>query len=159
MVVLLEQRDRGIVGEDAQQSPDLKIRVVNAANLMALQSASAHPHGLADSEFDSVFTEDKPVIFAFHRYPWLIHGLIYERNNHDNFLAHGYREEGTTTIPFDITVLSRLDRLHPAADRPRATDSECREPCEAAALRDRPMAHRAWITSRGEDMPEILNWR
>jgi hypothetical protein len=91
--------------------------------------------GWADSEFDSVFTEDKPVIFASHRYPWLIHRLTYERNNHDNFHAHGYREEGTTTIPFDMTVLSRLDRLHLAADRPRATESECRGPCEAAPAR------------------------
>jgi xylulose-5-phosphate/fructose-6-phosphate phosphoketolase len=143
-----------------QQLPDLKVRVVNVVNLMALQSPSAHPHGLADSEFDSIFTEDKPVIFAFHGYPWLIHRLTYKRTNHDNFHVHGYQEEGTTTTPFDMTVLNRLDRFHLAADSidrvPRIRDAAGHV---KQHLRDRLMAHRAWITSRGEDMPEILNWR
>jgi xylulose-5-phosphate/fructose-6-phosphate phosphoketolase len=143
-----------------QQLPDLKVRVVNVVNLMALQSPSAHPHGLADSEFDSIFTEDKPVIFAVHGYPWLIHRLTYKRTNHDNFHVHGYQEEGTTTTPFDMTVLNRLDRFHLAADAidrvPRIRDAAGHV---KQHLRDRLMAHRAWITSRGEDMPEILNWR
>jgi xylulose-5-phosphate/fructose-6-phosphate phosphoketolase len=143
-----------------RQVPDLKVRVVNVVDLMSLQSPSEHSHGLADAEFDSIFTADRPVIFAFHGYPSLIHRLTYKRTNHGNFHVHGYREEGTTTTPFDMTVLNRLDRFHLAAaaiDRvPRIR--------EAAGhveqhLRDQLLAHRAWIRSRGEDMPEILNWR
>ena len=143
-----------------RQVPDLKVRVVNVVDLMSLQSPSEHSHGLADAEFDSIFTADRPVIFAFHGYPSLIHRLTYKRTNHGNFHVHGYREEGTTTTPFDMTVLNRLDRFHLAAaaiDRvPRIR--------EAAGhveqhLRDRLLAHRAWIRSHGEDMPEILNWR
>jgi xylulose-5-phosphate/fructose-6-phosphate phosphoketolase len=91
-----------------RQLPELKVRVVNVVDLMALQSPSAHPHGLADSEFDSIFTDDKPVIFAFHDYPWLIHRLTYKRTNYDNFHVHGYQDEGTTTTPFDMAVLNRL---------------------------------------------------
>ncbi|KWT94081.1 MULTISPECIES: phosphoketolase family protein [unclassified Variovorax] len=143
-----------------RELPDLKVRVVNVVDLMSLQSPSEHPHGLADAEFDSIFTEDKPVVFAFHGYPWLIHRLTYRRTNHANFHVHGYREEGTTTTPFDMTVLNRLDRFHLAADaidrvpRVRAAAGHVKQ-----HLRDRLLAHRAWITSRGEDMPEILNWR
>jgi xylulose-5-phosphate/fructose-6-phosphate phosphoketolase len=143
-----------------KQLPDLKVRVVNVVDLMTLQSPSEHPHGLADAEFDSIFTEDKPVIFAFHGYPWLIHRLTYRRTNHDNFHVHGYQEEGTTTTPFDMTVLNRLDRFHLAADAidrvPRIRDTAGHV---KQHLRDRLLAHRAWITSRGEDLPEILNWR
>ncbi len=143
-----------------QRVPDLKVRVVNVVDLMALQSPSAHPHGMADSEFDSIFTEDKPVIFAFHGYPWLIHRLTYRRTNHGNFHVHGYREEGTTTTPFDITVLNQLDRFHLASD---AIDRVPRIRQAAGHVkqhfRDRLQAHRAWIGSHGEDMPEILDWR
>lgn len=143
-----------------RELPDLKVRVVNVVDLMSLQSPSEHSHGLADAEFDSIFTEDKPVIFAFHGYPWLIHRLTYRRSNHDNFHVHGYREEGTTTTPFDMTVLNRLDRFHLAADAidrvPRVRDAAGHF---KQHLRDRLLAHRAWITSRGEDMPEVLNWR
>ncbi|VTU35960.1 Xylulose-5-phosphate phosphoketolase [Variovorax sp. PBS-H4] len=143
-----------------RELPDLKIRVVNVVDLMSLQSPSEHPHGLADAEFDSIFTEDKPVIFAFHGYPQLIHRLAYRRTNHDNFHVHGYQEEGTTTTPFDMTVLNRLDRFHLAADAidrvPRVRDAAGHV---KQHLRDRLLAHRAWITSHGEDMPEILNWR
>lgn len=142
------------------QLPDLKVRVVNVVDLMTLQSPSAHPHGLPDAEFDSIFTANKPVVFAYHGYPWLIHRLTYKRTNHDNFHVHGYQEEGTTTTPFDMTVLNKLDRFHLAAD---AIDRVARIRDEAGhvrqSLRDRLQAHRAWITAHGEDMPEILDWR
>lgn len=142
------------------QLPDLKVRVVNVVDLMTLQSPSAHPHGLPDAEFDSIFTANKPVVFAYHGYPWLIHRLTYKRTNHDNFHVHGYQEEGTTTTPFDMTVLNKLDRFHLAAD---AIDRVARIRDKAGhvrqSLRDRLQAHRAWITAHGEDMPEILDWR
>jgi len=143
-----------------RELPELKVRVVNVVDLMTLQSPSAHPHGLPDAEFDSIFTADKPVIFAYHGYPWLIHRLTYKRTNHGSFHVHGYQEEGTTTTPFDMTVLNRLDRFHLAAD---AIDRVARVRDRAGhlqqALRDRLQAHRAWITTHGEDMPEIRDWR
>ena len=143
-----------------KQLPELRVRVVNVVDLMTLQSPSAHPHGLLDAEFDSIFTEDKPVIFAFHGYPWLIHRLTYKRTNHDNFHVHGYQEEGTTTTPFDMTVLNQLDRFHLAADAidrvPRIRDTAGHV---KQLLRDKLLKHRAWITTHGEDMPEILDWR
>src|SRR6202011_135961 len=95
---------------------DLKIRVVNVVDLMTLQPSTEHPHGLSDADFDSIFTQDKPVIFAYHGYPWLIHRLTYRRHNHDNLHVRGYVEEGTTTTPFDMTVLNRLDRFQLALD-------------------------------------------
>jgi xylulose-5-phosphate/fructose-6-phosphate phosphoketolase len=140
--------------------PDLRIRVVNVVDLMTLQSRSEHPHGLKDSEFDSIFTADKPVIFAFHGYPWLIHRLTYRRANHDNFHVHGYREEGTTTTPFDMTVLNELDRFHLAMDvidrvpRLRNIGAHLKQ-----ALRDKLQEHRAYICRHGEDMPEIRGWQ
>ncbi|MDP9877369.1 xylulose-5-phosphate/fructose-6-phosphate phosphoketolase [Variovorax boronicumulans] len=140
--------------------PDLKVRVVNVVDLMALESPSAHPHGLADAVFDSIFTVDKPVIFAFHGYPALIHRLTYKRTNHRGFHVHGYQEEGTTTTPFDMTVLNHLDRFHLAADAiarvPRMTNSAAHV---QQHLRDRLLAHRAYITTKGEDMPEISGWQ
>jgi len=96
--------------------PDIKVRVVNVVDLMSLEPSTEHPHGLSDREFDSTFTTDRPVIFAFHGYPTLIHRLTYKRTNHQNFHVHGYREEGTTTTPFDMTVLNELDRFHLAGD-------------------------------------------
>ena len=140
--------------------PDLKVRVVNVVDLMTLQPQSAHPSGLSDDEFDSLFTKDRPVIFAFHGYPWLIHRLTYRRTNHDNFHVHGYREEGTTTTPFDMCVLNRLDRFSlvgavidwlPAL-APRAAYAR-------QAIRDALIDHRQYITTHGEDDPRILNWR
>ena len=92
--------------------PDLKVRVVNVVDLMTLQPPSEHPHGLSDKEFDAIFTTDKPIVFAFHGYPWLIHRLTYRRHGHDNLHVRGYKEEGTTTTPFDMTVLNELDRFH-----------------------------------------------
>jgi len=140
--------------------PDLKIRVVNIVDLMTLQPPSEHPHGLSDADFDSIFTTDKPVIFAFHGYPWLIHRLTYRRTNHDNFHVRGYREEGTTTTPFDMTVLNELDRFHLAGDVldrvPRLHDlgGHLKQ-----HLRDKLVEHRLYVRDHGEDMPEIANWR
>jgi xylulose-5-phosphate/fructose-6-phosphate phosphoketolase len=140
--------------------PDMKLRVVNVVDLMALQSPDAHPHGLPDSEFDSIFTTGCPVVFAFHGYPSLIHRLTYKRTNHGNFHVHGYLEEGTTTTPFDMTVLNRLDRFHLAADAiarvGRFQDSAGHV---QQHLRDKLLEHRAYVTRHGKDMPEIENWR
>jgi xylulose-5-phosphate/fructose-6-phosphate phosphoketolase len=139
---------------------DLKIRVVNVVDLMTLQPKSEHPHGLTDVDFDSIFTSDKPVIFAFHGYPWLIHRLTYRRANHGNLHVRGYKEEGTTTTPFDMTVLNDLDRYHLAGD---AVDRVKRLGNVAAyfkqMLRDKLIEHRQYIVRHGEDMPEIRNWK
>jgi xylulose-5-phosphate/fructose-6-phosphate phosphoketolase len=139
---------------------NLKIRVVNVVDLMTLQPKSEHPHGLADVDFDSIFTADKPIIFAFHGYPWLIHRLTYRRRNHGNMHVRGYKEEGTTTTPFDMTVLNDLDRYHLAGD---AIDRVKRLANVAAYfkqfLRDKLIEHRQYIVRHGEDMPEIRDWR
>jgi xylulose-5-phosphate/fructose-6-phosphate phosphoketolase len=140
--------------------PDIRIRVVNVVDLMKLQPASMHPHGLTDADFDAMFTVDRPVIFAFHGYPQLIHRLIYRRANHQNFHVHGFNEEGTTTTPFDMAVLNRLDRFHlglDAIDRVHGL-AEKVAPFRQY-LRDRLNAHRAYIELHGEDMPEIQNWQ
>jgi xylulose-5-phosphate/fructose-6-phosphate phosphoketolase len=140
--------------------PSLKVRVVNVVDLMRLQPASEHPHGLSDADFDSIFTKDKPVIFAFHAYPWLIHRLTYRRTNHDNIHVRGYKEEGTITTPFDMTVLNDMDRFHlvmDAIDRlPQTGDagSQLKQ-----ILRDKLVEHRQYINANGQDMPEIRNWR
>jgi xylulose-5-phosphate/fructose-6-phosphate phosphoketolase len=140
--------------------PDLRVRVVNVVDLMKLQSPSEHPHGLDDIDFDQLFTRDRPVIFAFHGYPALIHRLTYRRTNHRNFHVHGYREEGTITTAFDMTVLNRLDRFHLAID---VID---RLPLVGAKgvylkqlLQQKLVAHRQYIDENGEDMPEIRNWK
>ncbi len=143
-----------------QNFPDIKIRVVNVVDLMTLQTSSEHPHGLSDREFDSIFTTDKPVIFAFHGYPTLIHRLTYKRTNHANFHVHGYREEGTTTTPFDMTVLNELDRFHLAGD---AVDRVARlRPINAhfkQSLRNKLVDHRQYICEHGDDLPEIRDWK
>jgi xylulose-5-phosphate/fructose-6-phosphate phosphoketolase len=140
--------------------PDLKIRVVNVVDLMTLQPSSEHPHGLSDRDFDGIFTCDKPIVFAFHGYPWLIHRLTYRRTNHDNLHVRGYKEEGTTTTPFDMTVLNDLDRFHLAGD---AIDRVPRLRSVAGypkqVLRDRLIEHKLYVTRCGDDMPEIRNWR
>jgi xylulose-5-phosphate/fructose-6-phosphate phosphoketolase len=140
--------------------PELRVRVVNVVDLMTLQPKSEHPHGLEDREFDSIFTKDKPVIFAFHGYPVLIHRLTYRRTNHDNFHVHGYREQGTTTTPFDMAVLNQIDRLHLAADAidrvPRLCD---RAGYVKQLIRDRLVEHRKYIKANGQDMPDIRDWR
>jgi len=143
-----------------EKVPQLKVRVVNVVDLMALQSPSAHPHGIADEDFDAIFTTDRPVIFAFHGYPALVHRLIYRRHNHPGFHVHGYCEEGTTTTPFDMTVLNRLDRFHLAADAIARVPKLCDSTGHVQQhLRDRLLEHRAYITRHGRDMPEIENWR
>jgi xylulose-5-phosphate/fructose-6-phosphate phosphoketolase len=143
-----------------RHAPNVKIRVINVVDLMRLQNAEEHPHGLADREFDGLFTTDKPVIFAFHGYPSLIHQLTYSRTNHKNFHVHGYLEEGTTTTPFDMVVLNKLDRFHLALD---VVDLLPNLGSRAAyfrqAIRDRLLEHKEYIEAYGEDMPYIIDWR
>jgi xylulose-5-phosphate/fructose-6-phosphate phosphoketolase len=140
--------------------PDIKIRVVNVVNLMKLQPQLEHPHGLSDRDFDSIFTEDKPIIFAYHGYPWLIHRLTYRRTNHENLHVRGYKEEGTTTTPFDMVVLNDLDRFHLAQD---VIDRVPRLRSKAAHvkqyLRDKLIEHKQYITAHGEDMQEVRDWK
>ncbi len=139
---------------------DIKIRVVNVVDLMTIQPSTEHPHGLSDREFDSIFTTDKPVIFAYHGYPWLIHRLTYRRTNHDNFHVRGYKEEGTTTTPFDMTVLNDLDRFHLAGDvidrvpRLQRVGAHFKQ-----FLRNKLVEHRQYIREHGDDMPEIRDWK
>ena len=143
-----------------QHFSDLRIRFINVVDLMTLQPASEHPHGLPDAEFDSMFTIDKPIIFAFHGYPWLVHRLTYRRKNHENLHVRGYKEEGTTTTPFDMTVLNDIDRFHLAAD---AVDRVPRLQRVGAHfkqfLRDKLIDHKEYIVRVGDDMPEIKNWK
>jgi xylulose-5-phosphate/fructose-6-phosphate phosphoketolase len=142
-----------------QHFPDIKIRVVNVVDLMTIQPSSEHPHGLSDVDFDSIFTVDKPVIFAYHGYPWLIHRLTYRRHNHDNLHVRGYKEEGTTTTPFDMTVMNDLDRFHLAGD---VVDRVPRLQKIAAhfkqSLRNKLVEHKQYIREHGDDMPEIRDW-
>ncbi|RUW54067.1 MULTISPECIES: phosphoketolase family protein [unclassified Mesorhizobium] len=143
-----------------QQAPDLRIRVVNVVDLMTLQPKEYHPHGLSDREFDSLFTADKPVIFAYHGYPWTIHRLTYRRTNHDNIHVRGYNEEGTTTTPFDMTVLNGLDRFHIVQSVvdwvPRLKSMRVGV---KQAMDSKLLEHRAYIRAQGQDMPEILEWK
>jgi xylulose-5-phosphate/fructose-6-phosphate phosphoketolase len=142
-----------------QHFRDIKIRVINVVDLMTLQPPSEHPHGLSDPDFDSIFTADKPIIFAYHGYPWLIHRLTYRRHNHDNLHVRGYKEEGTTTTPFDMTVLNDLDRFHLAGDvvdrvpRLREISAHFKQ-----FLRDKLIEHKEYICRVGDDLPEIRNW-
>jgi xylulose-5-phosphate/fructose-6-phosphate phosphoketolase len=140
--------------------PKLKVRVVNVVDLMKLQSQNEHPHGLSDTEFDQLFTTDKPVIFAYHGYPTLIHRLTYRRTNHRNFHVHGYKEEGTTSTPFDLVVMNDLDRFHlvaAAIDRVPQLGSSAAHVKQA--VRDKLIEHKHYIAEHGEDMPEIRNWQ
>jgi xylulose-5-phosphate/fructose-6-phosphate phosphoketolase len=143
-----------------QQFSDIKIRVVNIVDLMTIEPSTEHPHGLSDPEFDSIFTTDKPVIFAYHGYPWLIHRLTYRRTNHDNFHVRGYKEEGTTTTPFDMTVLNDLDRFHLAGD---VVDRVPRLQRVGAHfkqfLRNKLVEHKQYICEHGDDLPEIRDWK
>jgi xylulose-5-phosphate/fructose-6-phosphate phosphoketolase len=140
--------------------PQLKVRVINVVNLMTLQSRGEHPHGLSDSDFDALFTTNKPIIFAFHGYPWLIHRLTYRRAAHKNLHVHGYVEEGTTTTPFDMVVLNRTDRfslVNDAIDRvPMLAE---RAAYAKQAIRDKLHDHKQYIERYGDDMPEIRDWR
>jgi len=141
-------------------APELKVRVVNVVDLMTLQPEREHPHGLTDYDFDVLFTKDRPVIFAFHGYPWLIHRLTYRRTNHENFHVRGYKEEGTTTTPFDMAVLNEIDRFHLVeAVIERLPQLGSRAAYAMQAIRDKLIEHRRWICEHGDDMPEIANWR
>jgi xylulose-5-phosphate/fructose-6-phosphate phosphoketolase len=140
--------------------PELKVRVVNVVDLMTLQPKEEHPHGLPDRDFDALFTTDKPIIFAYHGYPWLIHRLTYRRTNHDNLHVRGYKEEGTTTTPFDMVVLNDLDRFHLVVDvMHRVPKMQARAAHIKQAMRDRLVEHKQYIERYGEDMPEIRNWQ
>ena len=142
-----------------QHFPDLRVRVVNVVDLMTLQPHSEHPHGLPDKEFDSLFTTNKPIVFAFHGYPWLIHRLTYRRNNHRNLHVRGYKEEGTTTTPFDMVVLNDLDRYHLVIDViERVPKLESAGAHLLQQMRDKRFEHKRYIREYGEDMPEIRNW-
>jgi xylulose-5-phosphate/fructose-6-phosphate phosphoketolase len=142
-----------------ERLPDLKVRLVNVVDLMRLQPASEHPHGLPDNEFDALFTTDRPVVFAYHGYPWLIHRLTYRRRNHDNIHVRGYKEEGTTTTPFDMVMLNDLDRFHLVTD---VIDRVPTLGSHAAALRqemvDSKLRARAYTREHGVDPPEIGEW-
>jgi xylulose-5-phosphate/fructose-6-phosphate phosphoketolase len=142
-----------------QYFPQLKVRVINVVDLMTLQPETEHPHGLSDKDFDSIFTTDKPIIFAYHGYPWLIHRLTYRRTNHKNLHVRGYKEEGTTTTPFDMVVLNDLDRFHLVGD---VIDRVPKLGYTAAyvkqELRNKLIEHKHYVTKYGEDMPEIREW-
>ena len=143
-----------------EHAPDLKVRVINVVDLMRLQPAEQHPHGLSDRDFDTLFTTDKPIIFAYHGYPWLIHRLTYRRTNHGNLHVHGYQEEGTTTTPFDMAVRNGIDRFHLMAD---VFDRVPKLAASAAyakqAIRDKLLEHTQYIDAYGDDLPEIRDWR
>ena len=148
------------VGLLHKHAPELKVRVINVVDLMRLQPAEEHPHGLSNRDFDTLFTTDRPIIFAFHGYPWLIHRLTYRRTNHPNLHVRGYKEEGTTTTPFDMAVRNDLDRFHLVNDAvvrvprlaPRAADL-------TRIIRDKLIEHDRYIREYGEDMPEIRDWQ
>jgi xylulose-5-phosphate/fructose-6-phosphate phosphoketolase len=140
--------------------PDLRIRVINVVDLMTLELHTRHPHGLTEHDFDTLFTADKPVIFAYHGYPSLIHRLTYKRKNHDNIHVRGYEEEGTTTTPFDMVVLNGLDRFHLVGD---VIDWVPKLGAAAAhpkqTIRDKLIEHKHYIVRHGIDMPEVRDWR
>ena len=143
-----------------EKLPDLKVRVVNVVDLMKLQPSSEHPHGLSDADFDALFTKDKPIIFAFHGYPWLIHRLTYRRNNHSNIHVRGYKEEGTITTAFDMTVLNDIDRFHLVQDTldrlPQISEKTAYLKQE---MQDKLIEHKNYIRKNGLDMPEVRKWK
>ena len=142
-----------------QYFPELKVRVINIVDLMALEDPGEHPHGLSHAEFDAMFTEDRPVMFAYHGYPWLIHRLTYRRRNHDNIHVRGYKEEGTTTTPFDMVMMNDLDRFHLVMDViDRVPALGCRAGHVRQRMVDSRIAARAYTRDHGEDMPEIRDW-
>jgi xylulose-5-phosphate/fructose-6-phosphate phosphoketolase len=142
-----------------QYLPDLRVRVVNVVDLMKLLSPSEHPHGLPDAEFDAIFTADKPIIFAYHGYPWLIHRLTYRRTNHDNLHARGYKEEGTTTTPFDMVVMNDMDRYKLVMDViDRVPGLATRAAVVRQQMVDKRAVHHRYVREHGEDMPEVRDW-
>ena len=143
-----------------QQFPELRIRVINVVDLMTLQPQTEHPHGLSDRDFDALFTKDRPIIFAYHGYPWLIHRLTYRRTNHRNLHVRGYKEEGTTTTPFDMVVMNDLDRFHLMGDViDRVPSLGSRAAYAKQAIRDKLIEHKAYVHRHGQDLPEIRNWK
>jgi xylulose-5-phosphate/fructose-6-phosphate phosphoketolase len=141
-----------------RHAPELRVRFVNVVDLMRLQPAEEHPHGLSDEAFDALFTKDKPTLFNFHGYPWLIHRLTYRRHNHDNLHVRGYKEEGTTTTPFDMAVRNEIDRFHLLRDVVRRVPSmRTRSDLEVFALQ-KLSEHEAYVREHGDDMPEIRDW-
>src|SRR5205085_3908132 len=140
--------------------PELKVRVVNVVDLMRLQPESEHPHGLSDAQFDGLFTADRPVIFAYHGYPWLIHRLTYRRTDHHNLHVRGYKEEGTTTTPFDMCVLNDLDRFHLVKDViDRVPGLGAGAAHVKQLMRDKRIEHKEYVRRHGEDMPEVSEWQ
>jgi len=143
-----------------EQLPELKVRVVNVVNLMKLLPQEEHPHGLSDNEFSDIFTPDAPVIFAYHGYPWLIHRLTYRRAGHHNIHARGYKEEGTTSTPFDMVVMNDLDRFHLVMDvLDRLPELGHRTIYLKQLMRDKLIEHKQYVHEYGEDMPEIRDWK
>ena len=148
------------VGLIQEHIPDLKVRVVNVVDLMKLLPESEHPHGLPDPEFDALFTRDRPVIFNYHGYPWLIHRLTYRRTNHDSIHVRGYKENGTTTTPFDMCVRNQIDRFHLLADViDRVPGLAGRAAHVRQMVRDKLIEHQEYVTTQGEDLPEIRDWQ
>jgi xylulose-5-phosphate/fructose-6-phosphate phosphoketolase len=142
------------------QAPDLRIRFVNVVDLMALQPPSEHPHGLSDEEYDGIFPPKVPTIFAFHGYPWGIHRLTYRRHNHDNLHVRGYKEEGTTTTPFDMCVLNNIDRFQLTLDAIMRVSRLAAQVDEARQwYSEEIQRHRLYVSENGEDLPEIQNWK
>ena len=143
-----------------KNEPQLKVRVINVVDLMTLQPQEEHPVGLSDKDFDDLFTTDKPIVFAFHGYPWLIHRLAYRRTNHKNLHVRGYKEEGTTTTPFDMAVLNDIDRFHLVMDViDRVPGLGYRAAYLKQHMRDNLTEHKQYIVRVGQDMPEITNWK
>jgi xylulose-5-phosphate/fructose-6-phosphate phosphoketolase len=139
--------------------PELRVRVVNVVDLMRLQQHTEHPHGMTDREFDAMFTRDKPVIFAYHGYPWLIHRLTYRRANHPNIHVRGYKEEGTTTTPFDMLVMNDMDRFRLVIDvLDRVPDLGSRTALLRQRMQDQRARHHEWTRAHGEDLPEVRDW-
>ncbi|MEO7124143.1 MAG: phosphoketolase, partial [Lacisediminihabitans sp.] len=142
-----------------ERVPSLKVRVVNVVDLMRLQSEGEHPHGLNDQEYDAIFTTDKPVVFAFHGYPWLIHRLTYRRHGHANLHVRGYIEEGTTTTPFDMVMMNNLDRYHLVMDViDRVPGLGGREAALRQDMQDSRLRAREYTRAHGEDIPEVAAW-
>jgi xylulose-5-phosphate/fructose-6-phosphate phosphoketolase len=143
-----------------QHLPELKVRVVNVVDLMRLQPEEEHPHGLSSAEFDSLFTTNKPILFNYHGYPWLIHRLTYRRTNHDNLHVRGFKEEGTTTTPFDMAVRNNIDRFQLVIDViDRVSTLAGSGALVRQAMHDKLSDHRHYIVEHGEDMPEVTEWK
>ena len=140
--------------------PELKIRVINVVDLMKLEPDTEHPHGLTDPDFDALFTKDRPIVFAFHGYPWLVHRMTYRRTNHENMHVRGYKEEGTITTYFDMTVLNNLDRFDLVQDVINRVPGLGEDGNKLGQMmQDKLIEHKQYINKYGQDMPEILNWK